>query len=88
MDVQILDALRRPYEFWNGAGDQLLVRLAETIFPDDAVLALGHWLELRRPEESWPAWTRLPSTEITLQLAAYYFALQVIQSNSILGVII
>ena len=82
--MQILDSLQHPYNFvlTDGAGCrvddvQLLVQLAESIFPDDAFLALGLWLDLGRPEKSWPAWTRLPSTEITLQLAAYYFAVQV-----------
>lgn len=56
--------------------DDILAKLSERLFPEDCLLALGHLLDLEKGERAWEPLTRLPSTEITLQYAAYYFALR------------
>lgn len=66
----------------DAASDDLLAKLAECLFPDDSLLALGHLLDLKDATKAWGPLTRLPSTEITLQTAAYYFALQLLRCDS------
>ena len=74
--MQVLDNLDRPYATCH-TNDQIVTRLVESVFPQDCLLALGYLFDLNEPEKAWESFTRLPSTELTLQSAAYYFALQV-----------
>ena len=73
--MQVLDSLDRPYAACR-MNDQIVTRLVESVFPQDCLLALAYLFDLNQPEKAWQAFTRLPSTELTLQTAAYYFALQ------------
>lgn len=76
----VLDSLKDPYAKSRPRGD-VLAKLAECLFPSDCLLAIGHLLDLE-VEEAWEQLIRLPSTEITLQMAAYYFSLRTIGVSS------
>ncbi|KAK4028880.1 hypothetical protein OUZ56_021899 [Daphnia magna] len=76
----VLDSLKEPYARNRPRGD-VLAKLAESLFPSDCLLAIGHLLDLE-VEEAWEPLTRLPSTEITLQMAAYYFSLRMVGFSS------
>ena len=78
--IRVLDSLEEPYVRSSGRlRDDVLAKLAERLFPEDCLLALGHLLDLEEVDAAWEPLTRLPSTEITLQSAAYYFALRMIR---------
>lgn len=79
----VLDSLQEPYTAGRGRlRDDVLAKLAECLFPEDCLLALGHLLDLEEAAAAWEPLIRLPSTEITLQSAAYYFALRMIRLSS------
>ena len=62
---------------------ELLLRLAEQTLPDDCLMALGTLADADACGGSWCVWARLPSTELTLQLAVYYLALELIRTGRI-----
>lgn len=81
--IFVLDSLEQPYVVGGVClNDDVLAKLSECLFPEDCLLAFGHLMDLEKPTRAWESLTRLPSTEITLQLAAYYFALRMIRFSS------
>ncbi|XP_070541643.1 NBAS subunit of NRZ tethering complex-like [Ptychodera flava] len=65
----------------NGTSQQptseVLLELARNAITEDAVLALGYLLALPKPEDAEEIFEKLPRTAVSLQLAAYYYALQI-----------
>lgn len=79
--MEILADLLQPYSLVSFR-DDTLAKLAECLFPEDCLLALGHLLDLGDAAKAWEPLTRLPSTEVTLQTAAYYFALRILRLSA------
>lgn len=79
----VLDSLKEPCPAVgrHRLRDDVLAKLAECLFPQDCLLSLGHLLDLEEVTAAWEPLTRLPSTEITLQSAAYYFALRIMRHS-------
>ena len=80
--LQILDSLREPYTKICLKDDSVLCKLVEFVLSEDCVLALSILLDVIDPAKAWEqTLTRLPSTEVTLQTAAIYFALRILQHD-------
>lgn len=80
--MEVLEGLPQTYALNYSLKEGLVAKLAECLFPEDCLLALGHLLDLKDATKAWEPLTRLPSTEITLQMAAYYFALRILRLMS------
>ncbi|ESP01249.1 hypothetical protein LOTGIDRAFT_212786 [Lottia gigantea] len=57
--------------------NEVLLKLAESVLPCDTSLGLAYLLALPHVMESSKCFEEFPSTAISLQLAVYYYALQV-----------